>query len=155
MLIKSDDIAYVQPQSPSSPSEQLDDEKQAVVQHIIVEEIRSRLIKQTYKFPHWCKYFALCMIACWALVCNCAIITTLRCLWFELNVETNNNYLNEIEMYINECDDISIIPLKSEINYNKTQNEMNAFLNDFQGYYYENSGSKLTQQVALPNKRHV
>ena len=104
-------------------------------QYGIKQEIRKRLLKKTYKFPHCCKYFALGLVILWALLC--AVITTLWCLWFELNVMTRNGYDDEIEYYQSTCNgDVSIIPLKINLNYNETQIEINEFLNTFKGYYY-------------------
>ena len=108
----------------------------SATKYVIKEEIRQRILNQTYKYPYYFKYIAIICIVLWSLLC--AIITTLWCLWFDADLFLNNDYQSEIDYYSNNCSTYtsSVAPYTTIINYNLTQSEMNQILSQFDGYFY-------------------
>ena len=104
-----------------------------LVKLTIVYQIKERLYNDTYKLPHWCKYLSMTCIVIWSLLC--AIITTIWCLWFDVQLTLTNNY--EQSVMINGTASY-YIPLKSKINYNVTQSEIDDILS-----YWESNGHSL------------
>ena len=138
-------------QSPVSPGSSdslrgtsVDGSSAVAIKFIIMEQIRQRLLDETYKYPYWVKYLSIGCIVIWTLMC--AIITTIWCLWFEMQLEMTNNYTTKINSQIANCSLYSIngygesnlqIALKTVINGNVTQYEMD----DIFDYYSANGNS--------------
>ena len=130
------------PRSPGSPS--VGGISAVAIKFTIMEQIRQRLLNETYKYPYWVKYLSIGCIVIWTLMC--AIITTIWCLWFEMQLEMTNNYTTKINSQIANCSLYSIngygesnlqIALKTVINGNVTQYEMD----DIFDYYSANGNS--------------
>ena len=93
----------------------------------LMQEIQQRLFNETYKLPYCCKYVAIGLIIFWSLLC--AIITSIWCLWFEVeNIDYVNEYGSEISGA--NCSDsvYGSIPMKSWLNYNLTANAINDII---------------------------
>ena len=110
------------------------------VKTTIMEQIRKRLLEETFKLPHWIKYISIGCIIAWSLMC--AIITSIWCLWFEMKLTLENEYQQDIDEIVDSCNDDGItfvnIPLKTMINYNTTQSDMDTFYQ-----WFEENGNSL------------
>ena len=119
-------------QVPQSGSESKVNKEEVIeqVKYQIAYEIQTRLFNETYKLPYCFKYVSIVCIILWSLIC--AIITTLWCIWFEVNTSPNNTYESEFEKYNNlnctNSDIYDIIPLKTRLNYNITMSAIDEYI---------------------------
>ena len=82
------------------------------------EEIRTRIYNEKYKYPHHCRRVGWCIIAIWSILC--AIITSVLCIWFEVDLDFTNMYDNQVAL--SQCNDTYLdISAQTWINWNTTQ----------------------------------
>lgn len=99
----------------------------------VFNEIRYRLVDNTFKFPAWFKYVNICLVVLWALAC--AIVTSLWCLWFDVVLDASNGYENDI---ISNCTgdyegyDVSE---KTFLNWNETQEWLDSINGTYMSVY--------------------
>lgn len=82
----------------------------------IFEQIQERMMAKRYKFPWYVKYISNGMIILWTLLC--AVITSLWCLWFDVMLNAENEFDDDVT---SECSDGIDIPEKAWANFNLTQ----------------------------------
>lgn len=90
----------------------------------VIEEIRARILYQNYEYPRYCKPLTLTLITLWGIVC--AIVTTSWCLWFQTENTWNNGYENQRFNNANFTNCSQLLPLKTILNYNATQDAINS-----------------------------
>ena len=93
----------------------------------LIHAIQERLFNETYKLPYCCKYVTICLIIIWSLLC--AVITSLWCLWFEVeNIDFINEYENNITNLNCSQSVYGSISLKTWLNYNLTVSAIDNIL---------------------------
>lgn len=107
-------------------------EKQLHVKRMeLIEEMRLRLLHKRFKYPYWCKYVTLCLISMWII--GCAIVTTIFCVWFDVELKMQNEYQQDIDA--SQCNDTYYdIPETVWLDYNATQTDINNILSQYVGY---------------------
>ena len=86
----------------------------------VMKRLKERLYNETYPLPHMCKYVSIVCIIIWSVLCAC--ITTIWCIWFEMELKLSNFYQNKIDGAGRNGE---YIELETMINYNQTQKSMN------------------------------
>ena len=90
----------------------------------IMYQIKHKLFNERYsKYPYWCKYVSIGFIIIWTFLC--ATITTIWCIWFDVSLETNNEYE---EVIYNATMHDEYIDLTTWINYNETQKDIDVLI---------------------------
>ena len=119
----------------------------------VIQHLQQRIFNENFILPHYFKQISIFCIVIWTLLC--AIITTVWCLWFDGTLNVANQYQNEIALF-DECDG-DIIPLKTMINYNTSQTQMDQMLFDFEqngnSFYQPPSGDAFDSSYGADDAR--
>ena len=106
----------------SSALEYDSDMQQSMEKLQLIWELRKRLIKRRYRYPHWCRNFTTCLLILWILIC--ATITTVYCVYFDVY----RDFINNVDIS-SECPDAQIdISEQQWLSYNSYATHIFAFV---------------------------